>query len=411
MKKKAIVLGGTMPHLHLIRKLKNRGYETILIDYFDNPPAKSEADRHIKESTLDKEAVLNIALKENADLVISACVDQANATACYVSEKLGLPHPYSYETALNVTNKRRMKKILIQNEIPTSDFRIIDPGDSVEKIKGLEFPLIVKPTDANSSKGVFVVNDENEYCERIKRSLEISRENKAIVEQFVSGTEIQVDCFAINGKSHVLMVKDHIVGIEKGREIKPSGFVSPGPACSAHMEQIEEVASKIATAFNLDTVPFFYQAICNENGVFVFELAARSAGGTSFSSVGIRSGIDYLDLALDAFMQKKVTLKVNPNPQKFTACFLHMKPGTFDRVEGIDELMEDGTIDYFYPFIVSGQKIGPENVWGNCVAAVMVLSETYEEGNEKVKKVLNYVKLLNDKHEDMSIWKKDLRGN
>ena len=31
--KKAIVLGGTRPHITLIQKLKDRGYYVILIDY------------------------------------------------------------------------------------------------------------------------------------------------------------------------------------------------------------------------------------------------------------------------------------------------------------------------------------------------------------------------------------------
>ena len=79
----ALVLGGTVPHMELIRQLKERGYYTILIDYLDNPPAADVADEHIKESTLDEEKVLEIAKQRRASLVISGCVDQANISACY----------------------------------------------------------------------------------------------------------------------------------------------------------------------------------------------------------------------------------------------------------------------------------------------------------------------------------------
>ena len=101
----AVVLGGTFPHITLVENLRQRGYYTILVDYYDNPPAKASADEHLQESTLDKKKVLDIARSRNAELVISACIDQANVTACYVADKLGLPAPYSYETALRVTNK------------------------------------------------------------------------------------------------------------------------------------------------------------------------------------------------------------------------------------------------------------------------------------------------------------------
>ena len=86
----AIVLGGTLPHCELVRNLQGRGYYVILIDYLEAPPASSVADEHVQESTLDKELVLHIARKREASLVISTCIDQANVTACYVMEKLGL---------------------------------------------------------------------------------------------------------------------------------------------------------------------------------------------------------------------------------------------------------------------------------------------------------------------------------
>ena len=118
----AIVLGGTVPHCYLIQLLKKRGYHTVLIDYTPNPPAKAFADEHVQKSTLDKDTVLQVAREKNAALVISTNVDQANVTCCYVAERLGLPHPYSYETALNVTDKKRMKQIMWDHDIPTSRY-------------------------------------------------------------------------------------------------------------------------------------------------------------------------------------------------------------------------------------------------------------------------------------------------
>src|SRR5690625_7026948 len=82
------------------------------VDYYENPPPKESADKHIQESTLDREKVLEIARKYQAALVISACVDQANVTACYVAEKMDLPRPYSYDTALSVSIKANMKKMM-----------------------------------------------------------------------------------------------------------------------------------------------------------------------------------------------------------------------------------------------------------------------------------------------------------
>ena len=72
---KIIVLAGGADQIALIRELKGRGHEVVLVDYFQNPPAKQYADKHIVASTLDIDAVRDIALKERADLVCTACTD------------------------------------------------------------------------------------------------------------------------------------------------------------------------------------------------------------------------------------------------------------------------------------------------------------------------------------------------
>ena len=173
-KQVALVLGGTSPHIELIRKLKARGYHVILVDYLDNPPARKHADLHIKESTLDKDLIVSLAREYNAALVISTCIDQANSVCCYVAEKLGLPHPYSYSTSLDVTDKGLMKKIMVDNGIPTSHYMLVTDVEEVDW-SGIVYPSVVKPVDCNSSKGVCRVDSKEEAVERLFQALGMSR--------------------------------------------------------------------------------------------------------------------------------------------------------------------------------------------------------------------------------------------
>ena len=50
---KILVLAGGADQIALIQELKARGNYIILVDYFENPPAKEYADKHIVASTLD----------------------------------------------------------------------------------------------------------------------------------------------------------------------------------------------------------------------------------------------------------------------------------------------------------------------------------------------------------------------
>lgn len=403
MNKKAIVLGGTANHVELINSLKKDGYETILLDYYSESVAKPYADRHIQESTLDMEKVLAIAKEEKAGLVITTCIDQANVTACYVAEKLGLPHPYSYETALNATQKGRMKKLFKENDIPTSDYYVLDKS-SIPEIK-FQFPFVIKPTDANSSKGVYVIHDEDEFYNKLESSFSYSREEKVIVEKFVSGTEIQVDCIALDSKAHILMMKDMIPVLYASEIMHQGGYLSPGIICRKHIDQIHEIAQKIVEAFGFENTVFFYQAKCNENGVFVIELGARAAGGSAGWVVSLRSGINYFELAKQTFMQEKVNLDIKPNNKKFVGEFLFMKPGVFDHLEGVDDLIKEGVIDYVFPSLNRGSKVEISFLGGNRTAIIMAVCDTYEEGQKRIKTALSRIRTLDPEGNDLSYWR------
>ena len=125
----AVVLGGTAPHCVLIDNLRARGYRTVLVDYYADPPARAHADLHVQESTLDKDAVVRVAREVGADLVIATCVDQANTIACYAAEQLGLPRPYSYATARVIADKTLMKDKLVENGLPTARHVYVDRGE------------------------------------------------------------------------------------------------------------------------------------------------------------------------------------------------------------------------------------------------------------------------------------------
>jgi len=401
--KKALVLGGTVPHAYLIDKLKAKGYTVILIDYTENPPAKSHADVHLRESSLDPEKVLEIAKSENADLVISTCIDQANSTACYVGERLSLPIPYSYETSLDVTRKGRMKTIFRQYGIPTSDFYILEK-DEPKAVK-LEYPIVIKPTDANSSKGVFKITSDREFEAKIEESFAFSREGKTIVERFVPGTEIQVDCIAVNGKASVLMTRDKIALPVAGKELQVLGFSIPGKLCTAHRAELEAIAQKIATAFGLQNTPFFYQAICNENGVFVLEFAPRIAGGTTFDMVQQYSGVDYLENAVRSFTGEPLDVQPKPCGRVYVTRFLYMKSGVFGAVKGLDELLSSNDAYTYFPFVLPGKTISDNLSSGNRIGGIMAKAPDYETAERLIRHALETVSVTDMDGKDRSFWK------
>ena len=388
--KKAIVLGGTLPHVTLIEKLKKRGFEVILVDYLDQPYAKKYADKHIQASTLDFDAVAKIAKDENVDLVISTCIDQANATACYVSEKLGLPHPYSYKTALAVTDKLQMKDIMVKNHIPTSKFLRIKDADE-PRLKELQYPLIVKPVDCNSSKGVRKIeNGESCLAEAIKTAVEFSRTKEAIIEEFVTGTEIGIDTFVVNGEAHVLMIK------ERRKVIKNSGGIQQILGCTWPLDgyekiltEAEQIANAIAKAFELCNCALMIQAIFKDGKISVIEFGARIGGGESFRIIKNSTSFDYVEASISSFLGETIPLNFHKPVGFYADNFIYTRPCFFDHIDYPQSLIEDGTVEYVNSLKVKGVDIGAPISSNNRVGVAVVKADTIEELHNKIDKTIS----------------------
>jgi len=382
--KTAIVLGGTNPHIALIENLKSRGFHTVLVDYFENPPAKKVADVHIRETNLDKEVVLSIAKKFQASLVISTCLDHQNAVACYVAEKMGLPAPYSYEVALNVTNKGLMKKKMIEHGIPTSKYIYTDTLDDFDK-SGLKFPVVVKPADSNGSKGVRKADNIDELITFFNNALFISRVKQVIIEEFIEGKELSVDCFVNKNKVDIIMIREKLkMKINAGAVLQITGSIAPASILSMEKMEIDSIANKVSNVFELIRTPILLQMIVNDHGVYVLEIAARVGGGLSFKTVNKNTGFDILDAAIDAYLCNNVIVEYHTPDKYYAAINMYALPCEFGSIVNHQELINNGIIQEFFYYMSRGMSIGKDMTSADRPGAFLVEAKTR---NELLKKI------------------------
>ncbi|MBN1225799.1 MAG: ATP-grasp domain-containing protein [Deltaproteobacteria bacterium] len=389
----AIVLGGTVPHIALIKNLQQRGYHTILIDYFKNPPAKEAADEHMQETTLDLEKVLDIARKRKVNLVISTCLDQANVTACYVSEKLDLPAPYSYETALNVTNKVLMKRKMIDNNIPTSKYCHVHNVRDFDKYQ-LKFPVVVKPADSNGSKGVRRANNYGELHKFLEIALTLSRCDEAVIEEYKEGLEIGIDCFVKNNEATILMTKERRKIFTSPDPIQQIyGCVWPANITKKIHHDIKCVADAIAQAFNLENTPLMMQAIVNNDEINVLEFAARFGGGESYKIIKLSTTFDIIDAAVDSFLGIQVSLDYKLPESYYADNFIYARPGLFGEIAGYEEPLKNGLIEYLNYYKTKGMEIGADMSGTNRVGVFAVKSDSRGNLFEKINATLEKIEV------------------
>lgn len=380
----AVVLGGTNPHIELIKQLQGRGYYVVLADYLENPPAKAVADIHEKVSTMDNDAVLNVARNYGASLVISACVDQANITACYVSEQLGLTKPYTYKIASEITNKGFMKKVMAEHNIPTTKYLYLENGEKIVDFN-LEFPVMVKPADSCAASGVKKANTFDELNLFLEEAKHVSRTGRTVVEEFFSGVEVSAYCFVQDKKAHVIMVSERLSVIEgENQVLKCYATVTPPNISDVAMKKIETAADQIADAFELDNTPLHVQALINGDEISIIEFAPRVGGGISYQTIRDNTGFDIISATIDSYLEKKVELNYSELTSCYSVNLIYGEPSVYDHLDGAEELIKAGIIESIHYHKTKGMQIYADRASGGRIAAFLVKGQSREEMCEKV---------------------------
>lgn len=397
---KILVLAGGADQIALINELRNRSHFVILLDYLENPPAKFYADKHIVASTLDLEQVEVIAKQEKVDLICTACTDQALLTVAYVSERLGLPCYIDYHTGLNVTNKSCMKKILTENNIPTAKYKILSTVD-VGGITGFEYPLVIKPVDCNSSKGVKRAETIGEVRLFLEEAIKISRTHTAVVEEFKEGKEISADFYIEKGTAKLLSAT-HSLKIKNQKSF--TILCSDYPAINEYQEKaIIKIATDIAKAFSLDNTPLLIQLIVNDNEISVIEFSARMGGGSKYKLIEVLSGVNimqlYVDRILGGYPEVKPSRQVNYCKMVYVYCY----QGVYDHMEGLEKLKEEGIVEEYFLYKTKGMEIHKSETSSDRLAGYLCSATTSDELKNKIEYVDSHIKVVSILGVDMMI--------
>lgn len=397
---KALVLAGGFPQIALIQALKSRQIEVVLADYNAEPVAKKYADVFYQESTLDIDAIREIAIREKVDFLITVCTDQALHTVAKVSEELNLPCYIDYRTALNVTNKQYMKKVFTERGIPTAKYVILETFDE-SAVSSMRFPLIVKPVDCNSSKGVMRCENLDELKEYFQNAVSLSRTRTAIIEEFIEGIELTVDVYVEDGKAHVLCISTNEKIAEKDKFVI-FRTLHPAPVDGSVSKGIERIAQQIADAFGIQNAPMLIQMLTDGTHTYVIEFSARTGGGVKYLLIKSVSGFDVIDGVVDLTLGKKPHVGTPEAEVKYLVNdFIYCKPGKYDHPEGFDGLLEEGILKDYYIFKWKGAEFNGVRSSGDRVAGYTVAGDTPEELVEKHKLVRDRIKIISADGEDM----------
>ena len=406
--KKIMILAGGNDQIALINELRayfNNNVEIILLDQSKNVRAIDFADKFLPISTMDKEAVLKAAIDEKIDYILTACGDQPMSTMAYVSAKLNLPCYLTEESVRNLTNKLYMKNIMVENEIPTAKYIVVDEKWEHSQLPNFSFPLVVKPVDSNGSKGVKKVYTKNELNNSLNEAFSYSLSKQVIIEEFKSGEELSVDVYVQGNKAKLLS----ITASRKIKENETSFTIvqSYYPAPIKYNENIVlNIAQKIVDVFELKDTPLLVQMIVNDNEYNVVEFSARMGGGSKYKLIHILSGVDIMKVYVEMVMGNKPNVIPSKIHNNAIMSYVYCNKGKFVSLHNFEELRNKHLIEDYFIYKMPNSMISQSDTSSDRVAGFLVVGNSDQEVNAKLNYANSQLQVLDEIGND--IMKHDL---
>ena len=382
--KKILLLGGSPQQVVAIKTAKELGYYTVLCDYLPDNPGQFVADKFYNESTTDVDAVLRIATEEQVSGILAYASDPAALPAAIVSEKLGLPTTPAKSVAI-LGVKHQFRQFLQENDFAcpkhfsfSPDVEIADLGN---RLQGLQFPIIIKPTDSSGSKGVTKLSDTTGLSEAVKSADSYSRNKILIAEEFIERGFPDViggDIFVWDGKI-ILYGEMSCLRDFDGKGLIPLGEKKPTGLNEYQTQQVHKELQRIVTALDVKFGELNIEIILDKDDqVHFLELGPRAGGNMIPLQLSDAFGIDLVKANVLAAMGEEPEL----NPIEQLGCFMHYVLHSYE--EGIfsDIVISEEIEPYVYRKVIykqPGDNVEYFDGAGKALGIIFLHFDTYEQ--------------------------------
>ena len=287
---KILMLGSGGREHALIRKLKESPRVKEVICAPGNGGISCDA-QCFPVSVMDKQGVIDLARREEVDLVFVAPDDPLAAGMVDALNAAGIRAFGPNAAAARIEGSKVFSKNLMKKYgIPTASYEVFDdPSEALGYIMSEnKYPTVIKADGLALGKGVIIAGNEREARNAVEDIMENKvfgeSGNRIVVEEFLTGPEVSVLAFT-DGKTVVPMVSsmDHKRAHDgdKGLNTGGMGTISPNPHYSQELadECMETIFEPTVKAMAAEGCPFkgclYFGLMMTADGPKVIEYNAR----------------------------------------------------------------------------------------------------------------------------------------
>ncbi len=387
--KKILIQGAGRGHLGLISTCKKLGVRTIVTGLRGNYPCIPLADKFVECDIRDKEAILEIARRENVDGIIICCSDTGLETVGYVNDRMGFKG-ISELAAQLCSDKLRMKEKLVSGGVRTARFLSVMTAEDIDRASStLAFPMILKATDLQGSRGIFIVNSADELHDAYERVCKLSRNPYCVLEEFIAGNEFGVQAFVADGE--ILFVLPHgDETVRCGTNVPVGHFMPLSMNYELKSDTIKQVTQAIR-ALQLDNCAVNVDLIERDNEAFIIELTGRVGANCLPELTGNYLGLDYYEMILSAALGESPALVFNSRSGGQPTKARMIKSKRTGRIKSMKiPNYVDGRLSLF---VKAGDEIREFTNSNDAIGQIIIKGESLEVCDDKISTILESINI------------------
>ena len=336
-------LGGSTQQITAIKYAHEQGYYSVLCDYLIDNPGQFYSNEFHCVSTVDKEAILEIAKNTKIDGIVAYASDPAAATAAYVAQKLNLPSN-SLESVLLLSKKNLFRDFLKKHGFNCPNAKSFKSVEEAQNnLNEFQFPLMVKPTDSSGSKGVSRIDSIEELGVAFSDAISNSITKTVIIEEYIEMAHECMnggDVFVVNGKIEFY----GFLNSHRNKEINTYIPIGNSYPLFIDEELIREELQKLINLLQIEMGAFNIEVMFDKNGKLYFiEIGPRNGGNMIPDLLELITGVDLVKATVEAALNnKKINMRYYPSEVFYSTYILHSsKKGKLKNIVFDEEIQEN----------------------------------------------------------------------
>ena len=294
-RKRALLIGTSFSAAPLLQALRDMGFEVAVCGKDPHDACVSWADSYHAIDYSDADALAALVDRERFDFLCPSCNDFGYLAAAQVAATHGFPGFDAPHATRTLHDKAAFREFCARHSI-----RVPRAWTEVHAPAAIDaYPLLVKPTDSFSGRGMTLVREPAEMAAALDCARAESRSRTAVVEEFIEGTLHSHSAF-LHGRR---IASDYFV--DEFCTVHPyqvNCSNAPSLMDDAVREQMRGHVERLGELLQLGDGLLHTQFLVRDGIAYVIECMRRCPGDLFYHLVSYLSGASYIEDYLRPFV-------------------------------------------------------------------------------------------------------------